>query len=32
VNALVRSRLPHAREVTVRQDYHGRDRLVVIGL
>jgi len=30
--ALVRSLLPQAREVTVRQDYHGLDRLVVIGL
>ena len=32
VTALVRRLLPHAREVTVRQDYHGWDRLVVIGL
>ena len=32
VAALVRSLLPQAREVTVRQDYHGWDRLVVIGL
>lgn len=32
VTELVRSILPQARQVTLRQDYHGLDRLVVIGL
>jgi release factor glutamine methyltransferase len=29
---LVRTLLPQARQVTIRQDYHGLDRLVVVGL
>lgn len=32
VSRLARERLPHARHIGVHQDYHGYDRLVVVGL